>query len=326
MLLIIYFVEKLGPDRVVRCMVQQLVIIGVLSAITRIAWKQYGLMPGTHALQGIYAHKNVFGAAMAVGVFGALYLFIIDKSRQRYYFGVAVLLLLCDVLSTSGTTILQGVFYFYMSLLYLLAARGGFGRILSIIGSLTLVGVFVIAVAAPDLLFGSIGKDATLTGRTDLWPYVLDFIRERPWLGWGFRSFWQSDNPLAVEVWNALGWVVPEAHNGLLELLLDVGYIGCAAFAYVVLASAITGVMNLKAGNSAMGMAGVMSSLGILLYGVTEDVLLNPDLRSIMFYLIAVSNIYVYGRYRKARRGAAPSPGPGVFRPYAYYRIEPRRV
>jgi exopolysaccharide production protein ExoQ len=298
MLLIIYFVEKLGSDRVFRCLVQQLVIIGVISVITRVIWKEYSVLPGTHGLKGIYSHKNIFGAVMAVGVLDCLYLYISDKVRYRYYLWIAVFFLICDVLSTSGTSILQGIIFFYMFSLYLLAARGGFGRVLSIIGSLLLLGVAALAVVAPDALFGSIGKDATLTGRTDLWPYVLDFIHERPWLGWGYRSFWQPDNQLAVDLWNKLGWMVPEAHNGLLELLLDVGYVGCAAFVYVFLASAIKAVQNLKVGNIAIGVAGVMSFVGILLYGVTEEVLLNPDLRSIMFYLIAVSGIHEYRRYR----------------------------
>jgi O-antigen ligase len=297
-LLIIYFVEDLGPDSVVRCMVQQLVLIGVIAVITRVIWKEYGVMPGTHAAQGVYSHKNFFGAAMAVGVLGAIYLYITDKVKQRHYLWIAVFFLFCDTLSTSGTTVLQGVTYFYIFSLYLLAARGRFGRIVSILGSFPLLGIAVMAATAPDVLFGFMGKDATLTGRTDLWPYVLDFINQRPWLGWGYRSFWQQDNPLAVELWKTLGWLIPEAHNGFLELLLNVGYVGCAAFVYVFFASVITAVQNLKVGNGAIGITAVMSFVGILLYGVTEDVLLNPDLRSIMFYLIATSGIHEYRRYR----------------------------
>ena len=42
-------------------------------------------------------------------------------------------------------------------------------------------------------LLSSIGKDATLTGRVDLWPAVLDKIWQRPWLGYGFSEFWGTD-------------------------------------------------------------------------------------------------------------------------------------
>jgi len=238
---------------------------------------------------------------MAMGELGALYLYIGGKVRQRKYLWIAVFLLICDALSTSGSTILQGIIYFYIFSLYLLAARGG-GRILSILGCLPLLGVAVMAAIAPDVLFGLMGKDATLTGRTDLWPYVLDFISQRPLLGWGYRSFWQVDNPLAADLWKKLGWSPPHAHNGYLELLMDVGYVGSVGFAYVVLASAITAVQNLKAGNAAIGITAVMSFVGTLIYGMTEDILLNPDLRSIMFYLIAISGIHEYRRSRASSR------------------------
>jgi O-antigen ligase len=302
MLLIIYFVEMLGSDRVIRCMTQQFLIIAVFSAITRVVWRDYSLAPGTHALASIYGNKNTFGAMMAVSILGALYLYTRDKVGQRYYLWIAVFFLLCDILSTSGTTIVVGLIFFYIYSQYLLASRGGAGRILAILGCLPLLGVVVMAVMDPDTLFGVLGKDATLTGRTDLWPYVQDYIQERPWFGWGYRSFWQQQNPLAVDLWKKLGWIIPEAHNGRLDILLDVGYVGCAAFAYVFLASGITGVQNLKAGNSAIGIVAIMSFVGFLFYGVSEQILLNPDARAIMFYLIAISGIYEYRRNRASLR------------------------
>ena len=42
---------------------------------------------------------------------------------------------------------------------------------------------------------GIIGKDATLTGRVDLWQQVLKLVDEKPVLGWGYRAMWQPDDP-----------------------------------------------------------------------------------------------------------------------------------
>ncbi len=311
--LLIYFVEQFGADRVFQIIVSQLLIVALISFAGRIAWKQYVLMPGTHALQGVYSHKNVFGAAMAAGVLAASYLYIRYDQRKRLYILAAAFFLFCDFLSTSGTAIVQGLIYFYVLGLYLLGAKRGVTRIVAFLGLIPLGGTIVLAAVAPDVLFGLIGKDATLTGRTDLWVYVIEFIRERPWLGWGFRAFWQSENPLAVDVWNALGWMMPESHNGILELLLNVGYIGCAAFLYVFFGVLVTGVRNLKAGNGAIGIAALTACLGVAFYGVSEDVLINPDMRSIIFYLIAVSGIHEYCRTREAARGVLRRPRPVGF-------------
>jgi len=304
MLLIIYFVEILGPDRVFRCLTQQMLLIGVFSAITRVVWRSYSIMPGTHALAGIYGNKNSFGAVMAVSILGALFLYTRDKILYRRYFMVAIFFLICDILSTSGTTITIGLIFFYIFSLHTLARRGGISRILAILGCIPLLGVAVMADVAPDALFGLLGKDATLTGRTELWPYVIDLIDERPWIGWGYRSFWQQNNPLAVDLWNKLGWIIPESHNGLLDVLLDVGYVGCAVFAYVFLATGITAVQNLKAGNSAIGVTAIMAFVGYLVYGISEQILLIAGLPSIMFYLIAISGIYEYRRYWASSRAS----------------------
>ena len=51
---------------------------------------------------------------------------------------------------------------------------------------------FVVFALSPDLILGFLGKDATLTGRTDLWEFVKICISQRPLLGWGFSAFWLS--------------------------------------------------------------------------------------------------------------------------------------
>ena len=82
-----------------------------------------------------------------------------------------------------------------------------------------------VAVFTPDSLLELIGKDPTLTGRTDIWGYVIPFIYQRPLLGWGYAAFWSTQDPAAWEIANALRWFSPQAHNGLLEILLSGGLV-----------------------------------------------------------------------------------------------------
>jgi exopolysaccharide production protein ExoQ len=75
-----------------------------------------------------------------------------------------------------------------------------------------------------------------LSARTVIWDFVNFEIAKRPLLGWGYRSFWLvgPDSPSLVD---AGGWVklMPEAHNGYLDTILDTGHIGLVLFLVFIL-------------------------------------------------------------------------------------------
>jgi len=70
--------------------------------------------------------------------------------------------------------------------------------------------------------------DSTLTGRTIIWDFVQNEIARRPFIGWGYQSFWFVPNSPAIS--DAPGWVkmMPNAHNGYYDTLLELGYVGLA--------------------------------------------------------------------------------------------------
>ena len=80
-----------------------------------------------------------------------------------------------------------------------------------------------------------LNKDLTLTGRVPLWNLLIkENIWERLWLGYGYAGFWQpwqgTDNPAAIIIRLIGDWAV-HAHNGFLDIILNVGLIGFAIFA-----------------------------------------------------------------------------------------------
>jgi len=70
--------------------------------------------------------------------------------------------------------------------------------------------------------------DSTLTGRTIIWAFVQYEISRKPLMGWGYQSFWFVPNSPAIT--DAPGWVkmMPNAHNGYYDALLEMGYVGLA--------------------------------------------------------------------------------------------------
>jgi exopolysaccharide production protein ExoQ len=85
-------------------------------------------------------------------------------------------------------------------------------------------------------------KDPTLTGRTYLWQRAADFIAEKPVLGTGFNGFWVQGNPDAEGLWRFAGIsdrMGFSFHNTLIELLVNVGWVGVFVFAVVAIASSV---------------------------------------------------------------------------------------
>jgi len=74
------------------------------------------------------------------------------------------------------------------------------------------------------------GKDLTLTGRTNFWPFILDKVWKSPWLGYGFGAFWRGLEGTSADIWYASGWKPPNSHNGYLDLLLELGFVGLSIY------------------------------------------------------------------------------------------------
>ncbi|MGC1296934.1 MAG: O-antigen ligase family protein [Alloacidobacterium sp.] len=71
-----------------------------------------------------------------------------------------------------------------------------------------------------------LGRDATLTGRTAIWQQVWAAILKHPLLGYGFAAFWQGMKGESYNVIIALRFVLFHAHNGFLEIRLELGAAG----------------------------------------------------------------------------------------------------
>ena len=93
-----------------------------------------------------------------------------------------------------------------------------------------------------QVLLNAVGRNETLTGRTTLlWPGVVQAIYTRPWLGYGYNAFWLPDGD-----WNYfIGFNPSHAHNGFLQVCLDVGVLGASIAVLAILIALRRGVASL---------------------------------------------------------------------------------
>jgi O-antigen ligase len=80
-----------------------------------------------------------------------------------------------------------------------------------------------------SLLVG-LDRNATLTGRTGVWSRVLPMV-DNPIFGAGFESFWLGKRLLRMR---ALDTGLNQAHNGYLEVYLNLGWMGLILLGIVI--------------------------------------------------------------------------------------------
>jgi O-antigen ligase len=112
----------------------------------------------------------------------------------------------------------------------------------------------------------AVGRDPTLTDRTKIWSFLLS-MKTNPLLGVGYESFWLG--PRLAWFWqNAALGHINEAHNGYLEVYLNLGIIGLLFLGRFVIAS--YGTISRKLALSSLGPLRLSVWTIILLYSVTE--------------------------------------------------------
>lgn len=252
-----------------------------VSAIGSIAFvfiaPQYGIMQEeglAGCWQGVFCTKELFGSVMAVAVFVEAYIVVSCADRQRWRLCLLGLYCVLVILSRSKTALLTVVVYSVGVCVLLLWKRH---RLLGLIGvmgiAFGLLTAFVVVELAPDLALSAIGKDSTLTGRTRLWPVVIELVKERPALGWGYRAMWQPNDPMTRRIDDIAGFAVPSSHNAFLEIALQLGLTGVALMIFFIFVALRQGARCFVKGRNSLGYFTIMFVISALMAGITTGTL-----------------------------------------------------
>lgn len=137
------------------------------------------------------------------------------------------------------------------------------------------------------------GRDATLTGRTEIWKTVLN-EPNNPLLGTGYASFWLGER--LQRIW-ALYPRTPllQAHNGYIEVYLNLGVVGVALLGAVLWTGLRNAGRRLRAAHDTTGNAddslfrtfAIAYILAYLVYNMTEATFQGLNFLFIIFLLLA---------------------------------------
>ena len=210
-------------------------IVITSSVAACLIFPQYGIQVGDRfeqvGWQGVVSGKNTLAR---LSVLAALILALYFAKRiRRFIVFVGIVLLFFLIILTQAKT---SVVYFILGLLafpfFLAFLRNPTGRRRIMVLALLLFGVLATWTYYNWENFTySLGKDPELTGRVALWGLSVTWIAEKPFFGYGYDGFWSNYYGPAADFRIASGWLVaPHAHNGFINLWLDLGVIGVLLF------------------------------------------------------------------------------------------------
>lgn len=205
-----------------------------LSFVFIIALPKYGIMAAVHAgsLRGVWTHKNGMGKFMVLS--NAVFLMLLQSNiKPKWYLWLGLLTSLMLTVGSNSTNALVNSLLAIAIILFLnqvFRLENDRFTLVVILLIMFLSGLVITFNDIAGALLGLVGKDPTLTGRTEIWALVIEKIQDRPILGYGFAGFWQGLRGESASIIRALRWPVPNSHNGYLDFILQLGFAGFSLF------------------------------------------------------------------------------------------------
>jgi O-antigen ligase len=238
---------------------------------------------GNLAIVGVTDNKNMLGLicfVLTLGTFWNLRWLFMNRAEPNRTRKMAAqgILLACGVYlldlahsSTSLACCLLGVGLILAT--HLRAMKERTSRVHVLCLAIVLAGGGALAFGGMGDVAGALGRDASLSGRTFMWSAMLGAV-SNPMIGVGFDSFWTSPN---AEIFHnslkLLHWYHPEtineAHNGYLEVFLNLGWIGVGLISLILVTGYLRACKSLRRHRelASLMLAFIMSGA---IYSITE--------------------------------------------------------
>lgn len=307
-----YLVVQFEAAEVMTMVTRTGLILAVLSLILIVVFPQYGIQnddlrsPGSW--RGIFLDRTTAAKEMVFLLSPTLLSWKSrSTTRNLLYFALPILI----IFKAHAVTAIM-----VLALYLVFVAALSFGRSLGpkltlpllVIASIIAIAICIFGVEAlPDIL-KSMGRDPTLTGRTLIWHALGGSIAKRPLLGYGFLSFWQGLKGESANLITSSNWSFGYAHNGTLEIILQLGFVGAILF-YVTMLQAIRNAwycFRYSRSNRSDWFMGLL--MLTLIYNLDEATVLLPNELLSILYIVACCGLAQAAReikMSKAGRGTA---------------------
>ena len=195
---------------------------------------------------GVTTNKNALGLIVFLISMGALWNIRAhfmkkgDPNRRRHLVAQSTLLIFgVALLQMAHCATAVACFALGCGLMFatsLRAIRSRPSRVHALCLGVVIVGVVMLLFGGQSIVTGALGRSSSLSGRTDIWKASIA-AADSPLFGTGFESFWNANvDKVALGLrgyWEIHNLV--SAHNGYIEVYLDLGWIGVCLIALILI-------------------------------------------------------------------------------------------
>lgn len=226
--------------------------------------------------RGATIHKNVAGAVCALTII--ILVFFSPTRNSVVRFGAILLSSAFLLFSQSKTSMALVVVSLALGLAYSFLGPRRRGIM---IPAAFIAAACVAAIGQEYLGYFSdqFTQPGGFTGRVQIWPVLLQFASEHPWLGAGYGSFWNIGEASPV-MQLANNWVsrLATGHNGYLDVLVQIGIPGLILAILVTIVIPLWTLLTRPEIPSRLGSALVASLVFCAGHNMTESSLLDRDM------------------------------------------------
>jgi O-antigen ligase len=270
----------------------------VLTAATMVIAPTWGAAPtsdGAPGWHGPFPHKNGLGFFCAFAAV-TLWTTLPRGWPRRLWLGLVVVLLVgSQSASPLAALVVAASAMAWHTARSSRPVRGRLAADATAAGVLATIGL--VALLWPGLLFGALGRDSSLTGRRAIWTAVEHWMGMRPLAGYGFGGVWEDPTAVTLAIWRESRFDAFYAHNGYLDIALQVGFVGLVLLVIVLVGLVVAVVRPARpAGSWPLGVL-----LLLLLTAISESAPFTGSGMLLLALLVAVQQTPV-GR-------SAPSAG-----------------
>jgi exopolysaccharide production protein ExoQ len=260
--------------------------------------------PGAGDFIGLTQSKNSLGGVLALcTAFWYLHYFQGAKTQKERWIALGMMFFSFYLVraNKSGSalviTIILIIAVSSLNFLKKLSFQWAFTAIICFLVISIIMTVFVVD-NLEDIIVGGLGKDLTLTGRTEFWPQLIAAVNQRPWFGYGYDGFFQQDKLGAATpayfIYTPNGFQPKNPHNGAIGILLAFGWPGLILMMTSLLLNLAYAVRYLS--RSTLEEAGIPICflVSIIISNITEGYIIdiaNPWLSYVMLTVrLAIDN------------------------------------
>ena len=286
-----YLYSRFGHKQLLKLLLLLGWVCIISSIILSLFFPQYGIdrtgLSGEW--KGMYVTKNICSIMTIFLLPGALCTSsttLVTRIFRILYVGLSAFLVLMTQ-SATGKIALVALLCYIVFARFFVAFRKRDRAAIFITGVVIVVLLIITGITYSNNISYYLGKDPTLSGRTEIWTFALTSLEKRPMLGYGYMAFWRGLQGESAYASLVEGWTISSAHNGFLGIWLTLGAIGLGLVLYSLVRALKNAALCINAEESPYSNWCICIIILTVIIAIDEEQMMVPNDLTWILYILA---------------------------------------